>query len=242
MTNVIQPIIGIICGLDTDNQNYNLGRKYVDAIIEEAGLPILIPVGNDVVTIDSIMKLCDGLMFVGGSDVDPWYFSQEPQFPTKKIDPERDNFEIELIKSALRELKPLLGICRGMQVINIAAGGDIYQDLSGQKKGVFIHEQNAPRWHPTHKIKIHPETKLERILGRNELRVNSFHHQAVRKVAPGFKISALSGDGVIEGIEHDSLEFALGIQWHPEELIKTNTLSKNLFAGLIEASKKGKRN
>ena len=108
MTNVIQPIIGIICGLDTDNQNYNLGRKYVDAIIEEAGLPILIPVGNDVVTIDSIMKLCDGLMFVGGSDVDPWYFSQEPQFPTKKIDPERDNFEIELIKSALRELKPLL--------------------------------------------------------------------------------------------------------------------------------------
>ena len=134
-----------------------------------------------------------------------------------------------------------MGICHGLQVINIAAGGNLYQDLSAQIQNTYIHEQNAPKWYPTHKIEIKSGTKLEKIIGGNKLRVNSYHHQAVKEVASGFEINALSGDGVIEGIEHESLEFALGVQWHPELMHRKDSSSKNLFVAFIDAAKKGRR-
>ncbi len=233
----MRPSIGIVVSLDKERKSYVGGRAYVDAIQAAGGLPVLLAAIDDETMVSQFFTQLDGVLLPGGPDVDPVHFGEEPMYNYTAIDPERDYVELLLARLALQNNIPILGICRGIQALNVAGGGDIYQDLTAQKKGALIHAQKAPRWYPTHWINIQPETMLFKILGESRLRVNSYHHQAVRSVAPDFRVSALASDGVVEAIEHPSLRFALGVQWHPEQMWKKYPLFKLLFTSFVnEAS------
>ena len=230
-----RPVVGITSSFNVDDQFFYLKEAYIDTIIESGGIPLIIPPQKREEDIRKIFRRLDALLLPGGPDVDPMRFEEETQYKLR-IDPERDDLELMLAQMAFEEDKPILGICRGIQVINIAAGGDIYQDLIAQRPGTLVHEQSAPGWYPTHEIQIQPETVLSRILGKTQLRVNSYHHQAVRRIAPNFRASALANDGVIEALENPLLKFALGVQWHPELMWRRYPLFKSLFTALVETA------
>lgn len=235
----VKPLIGITCSWDEEKSRFHLGKAYVEAVEAGGGVPVPLACIGDSGNLDRLAKAIDGLVLSGGGDVDPVYFGEEPIPASEEIYPVRDAFELALAGMALASGIPLLGICRGMQVINIAAGGDIYQDIGSQQGSNLIkHFQQAPRWHPTHQISVLPGTSLASILGSGPVRVNSYHHQAVRKVAPGFVVSARSADGVIEAVESPGHLFALGVQCHPEAMWKKHPLFLRLFGKLAEAAGK----
>ena len=236
----MRPVIGIVASLNQERKSYVAGKAYVEAIQGAGGAPLLLPaVGDDSVAAQLFTQL-DGLLLPGGPDIDPLHFGEEPMYKYTRIDPESDHVELLLARLALRNNIPILGICRGIQMLNIAAGGDIYQDLAAQRAETLIHDQKAPWWYPTHAIEIQPQTTLLEILGEPRLRVNSYHHQAVRNVAPNFRVSALASDGVIEAIENPSLRYAIGVQWHPEQMYREYPLFKRLFVTLVEEAGNGR--
>lgn len=229
----MKPIVGISCSYDYNGHGYNLAADYVQAIEAAGGLPVILPYLKNSFAIKELLKRIDALLLTGGGDVDPIFFGEEPFIGTGAISPARDIFEIELTSMAIDLAYPVLGICRGIQVLNIVAGGTIHQDLHLAVDMPLKHKQEAPSWYPTHQIGILPNTKLADILGVNEIRVNSFHHQSVAQVAPGFVVSAESHDGVIEAIENTQAKFLLGVQWHPEHLWMKNEKFLNLFTYFI---------
>lgn len=236
-SSINQPTIGITTSYDQEKGKLKLNKDYVEAIRACGGLPFILPhVSITKGDIKVILDRIDGLLLTGGWDVDPHHFGQEPRYKLRGIDPARDLFEIELVKIALKVGKPLFGICRGIQVLNIAAGGSIYQDIEGELEDTLRHFQDGPRWWPTHEVVIEPETTLYGIIGKRKLRVNSFHHQAIKKLAPNFKGSAQATDGIIEAIEKPGGKFPLGVQWHPETMWTRYPVFKKLFAHFVKAA------
>ena len=229
----MRPTIGIVISTDKKDESYAEKRGYVDAVFAAGGLPVLIPVMEGDEAAAQFFSRVDGLLLPGGPDVDPVHFSEEPTHSYTAIDPRRDSFELALAGLAVENDIPILGICRGIQLLNVAAGGDIYQDLGEQRERVLVHDQKAPYWYPTHAVEVQPGTVLSGILGETRVRVNSFHHQAVRRVADGFLVSATASDGVIEAIENPSLRFALGVQWHPERMFAAYPIFLRLFSALV---------
>jgi putative glutamine amidotransferase len=182
--------------------------------------------------------MIDGLVLSGGSDVDPHYFGEEPHPKIGNITPERDKTEFLLTKAMLKRNKPILAICRGIQILNVAAGGKLYQDIASQYEGELIqHSQKAPRSYLAHSVQVTPGSLLAKSAGSESFRVNTFHHQAVSTVAPGFEVTAVASDGIIEGIESADYHFALGVQWHPESSYDEDIISRNIFAAFIKACK-----
>ncbi len=153
-----------------------------------------------------------------------------------KIDVGKDRIEMALIHKTLEMDMPVLGICRGIQMLNVAAGGTLYQDIYMSPNPTLKHRQDAPRWYATHDIQIQEESRLLDILGHSTIRVNSFHHQAVKEAAPDFVVSAVANDGIIEGIESTRHDFAVGIQCHPEGMWQKNPPIANLFVAFVEAA------
>lgn len=211
----------------------------MEAVQACGGVALVLPAAQSAVR--EYVEVVDAVVFTGGGDVDPLYFGEEP-VSTQRVTPARDAFEISLVRELLAARKPILGICRGLQVLNIAAGGDIYQDLSLPVGNGFLikHRQNAPGWYPTHWIEVHAGSLLARIWGQARVRVNSFHHQAVRSLAPGFKAAAVASDGVVEAMELEGDGFVLGVQWHPELMWAKDTYQRQLFASLVEAAERRK--
>ncbi len=236
----MKPRIGITCSVDTDINRFFLNQFYVESIRTAGGIPIPLFPSDDKIEIKQMIGLVQGIVLSGGVDVDPIFFGEEPQQYSGRVCPLRDSFEIKLTSYALAEDIPLLGICRGMQVLNIAAGGDIFQDIYAQNMGVQLlkHRQEAPQWYPTHGINIKAGTMLESIMGVQSVRVNSYHHQAVRNAAPGFVVSAKSADGVIEAIESLEHGFALGLQCHPESLWQKQPVFIKPFKQLIKTAER----
>lgn len=230
-------VIGITCSWDNENEKHYLNSSYAGAVKAAGGLPVLL-VDYEQQEMQKLLDLLDGLLLSGGKDVDPVYFGEDTMPGCGEITPVRDAFEIEFTRLALNTGLPVLGICRGSQVLNIAAGGNIYQDLITQLPGHLKHYQFAPAWAPTHNIQVKASTLLEDILKTGMIRVNSFHHQAIREVASGFVVSARSSDGVIEAIENTCGAFALGVQCHPEEMWEKDPRFLNFFRALIEAARK----
>ena len=235
--------IGITFTPDKDPSLKNsVEMEYIDAIERHGGLPIPVLARNRDSWQD-ILKLVKGLVLSGGVDVDPYYFDEEPLLGCGQVTPERDKMEILLIKTALAKKLPILAICRGVQVLNIACGGDIYQDLTLKSGRQLEHMQQAPRSYPFHSISIREGTLLGRILGqKNKLRVNSFHHQAVKNPGNGLQVSAVAEDGVIEAIESTLHPFVLGVQWHAEALDAENRpAGGEIFEAFVRAAGKVER-
>lgn len=228
----MRPIIGITCNYDQSCGWFCLRDYYTDSVSGAGGMPLLLPAVRSLELCPHYLEICDGVLLSGGGDVDPFWFGQTADEELGEIDPVRDAFEIKLAQLALAAGKPVLGICRGCQIMNIAAGGTLMQDIKSGR----MHEQKAPRDYPIHDILIEEGSRLNRIMGTDRIRVNSFHHQAIDVPGENMVISAWAADdGIVEAIESRDKPFYLGVQWHPECM--RDYYSHNLFAALVEKSK-----
>lgn len=230
----MKPLIGLTMSLEGEKKQC-LNRSYSDAVLQAGGIPLLIPYIVDDQTIRQLSLKLDGLILTGGGDIDPTLFDEEPNQNLGEIVPDRDDMEIALIEQFMVQDKPIFGICRGCQILNIALGGDMYQDIYSQKQTMLQHSQRAPRGHASHTITIVENTLLHSIYGKGMAKVNSFHHQAVRNVKPNFQISAVAKDGIIEAFESSQHDFVVGVQWHPEEMVQNDADTIQLFQAFVYA-------
>lgn len=214
------PLIGLSCSYETSSSS--VPNTYIISIQRAGGIPVLLPVTADTAVIRGMVDRIDALILTGGEDIGPlaWY-GQEPNPNLGTVVPQRDFFDITLLRMAVARGIPVMGICRGEQAMNVAFGGTLYQDLPSQyKEGPLVqHNQKSPRENGAHSITVEPGSLLYRTLGAEAvqgLRVNSFHHQAVRDLAPGFEITAHAKDGVVEAIEMKNNPRVFGVQFHPE--------------------------
>jgi len=232
-----KPVIGITSWFDSREERYWFKRNYARAVWKVGGVPFSLPhLSGMTADLREVVEPIDGLLLAGGTDLDPHTFDQEPKFELNEIDPIRDRLELGLAKLALEEEFPVLAICRGIQVLNVAAGGNLYQDLDQQRDKVLSHDQDAPRWHPTHEVKIYRGSILREIVGKDKIKVNSLHHQNVMDLGRDLEVTARSSDGLIEAIEHKEARFQLGVQWHPEALVERDESSRKLFSRFVEVS------
>lgn len=234
----MKPVIGITCFHEWQETRHRQNDTYINAVLKAGGLPILLPCLKDLADIAQHLDLINALLVSGGPDADPMYFGEEPHAGLGNVNPAMDAYEIPLIREALRRNMPILGICRGEQMLNIAAGGTLIQHIPAVIPDCLKHQQGAPRSYMTHSIRVLEGTQLAGILGAGEARVNSFHHQAVAKAAPGFRVSAVAPDGVIEAIESTGNNYAIGVQWHPECMWDVPQNYDALFSSFIGAAVK----
>jgi putative glutamine amidotransferase len=228
-----KPVIGITVAHCQEELNTFPRENYVYCIKAAGGIPVLVPPFDDPGTALEILNLIDGLLLSGGSDISPLVMGENPEPGIGGCFPERDLSELRLTRLAFRKNTPVLGICRGIQIMAVAAGGTVCQDINRQFPQSFQHKQTVPRQYPWHEVKI-LESRLVEILGEENIAVNSLHHQSIEKVPEGFRINALSADGIIEGIEKVGAGFCLGVQWHPESM-PNEAHSIALFQSLITA-------
>ena len=224
----------VICGLD--NQRQFVSDAYIQAVKSAGGLPIILPLIKSKTVIQEYVELCDGFLFCGGGDITPLLFGQEPATNVGKTDITLDLFQIRLMKAVLTADKPVLAICRGMQVLNVSCGGTIYQDINLVDFDTINHMQNSiSRRDISHKVIFEPESKVHKILGSFAY-TNSFHHQSIDRLGKGLAVSGFTGDAIVEAIEMPSHTFVLGVQWHPESMLDCSNM-KQLFFALIRYSK-----
>lgn len=237
------PLIGIT-GFRSEPQpplgrfTLNLGENYVRGVQAAGGIPLVIPPNLEERALRGMFERLDGLLLSGGGDIDPALFG-EPRHPaTANISVERDRSELALARWALAENKPVLGICRGIQVLNVAAGGTLVQHIPDEAPGAISHsfELTVPRAHVAHTVRIQPGACLSRLLGATEAPTNSWHHQSCRAPGQGIVYTAWASDGVVEGAEAPGHRFAVAVQWHPEDLFDSLPMMLSLFRGLVDAS------
>ena len=244
----MKPLIGIsssmglgIYSMTQENlpqEQHRLSDSYVKAILQAGGIPVILPSCEDLRIMEAMVDGLDGILLSGGGDVDPARYGQRATGNLGSVSPRRDAAEIALAKYIIEKTeKPLLGICRGIQVMNVAMGGSLYMDLPSA--GKLCHSLTMyPRYMTTHEVEVEAGTRRAAIMGAGTNRVNSFHHEAVDAVADGFAVSAKSfDDGIVEAIELPGDRFAVGVQWHPEELTALEDARK-LFQAFVEAAKK----
>jgi putative glutamine amidotransferase len=217
---------------------YGLMPSYTEALAAAGGIPLLIPLGLSEEDLCTIFERIDGLMIPGGGDVKPETYKGQWHDTLWGIDPERDRTEFFLIRTAIEQQKPMLAICRGIQVFNVAMGGTLWEDIPGLVPDAMKHNtpNGQPRNQLVHKVTVKPDSVLANALGAIECWVNSLHHQAIRKLAPGLESTATAPDGLIEAVEMTQHPFALGVQWHPENLVQDDPLMRSLFEGFVEAA------
>lgn len=236
-SSMSQPIIGITTFIS--DKGLTLPTTYIDAINDSDGVPMVLAKTLNPEKIKAQIEKIDALLLTGGNDIEPALFNEEPHQQLGEIEPGRDEYESGLIEHALEKGIPVLGICRGAQILNIQQGGTMYQDIYDQIDGtVNQHTQNAARDYLAHTVNIEDGSLLHRIVGEKTIKTNTFHHQANKGVPDHFIISATSPDGVIEAVESTAHDFVLGLQWHPEGTYFNDGPSKKIFHALVEAAQK----
>ncbi|MDY4085542.1 MAG: gamma-glutamyl-gamma-aminobutyrate hydrolase family protein [Ruminococcus bromii] len=233
-----KPVIGLIALVDEEKDSYWMLPGYMNGIIEAGGLPIVLPFAESQDDIAQTVAMCDGILFTGGHDISPKIYGQEPIAECGKLCEIRDRFEQAVLMQALKSDKAIFGICRGIQFINAALGGTLYQDLPTQHKSNVNHCQSPPYDKPIHSVKLVKDTPLYNLLKCDSFNVNSYHHQAVHELAPCLKAAAYSEDGLTEALYIPDKSYVWAVQWHPEFSYKTDNNSKMLFSSFINASKK----
>ncbi len=221
----------VICGL-MDQRQY-VTDTYIQAIKGASGLPIVLSLVKSKRIMQEYVALCDGFLFCGGNDITPLLFGAEPEYGIGTTDITLDLFQIRLAKMILEAQKPLLAICRGMQILNVACGGTLYQDLENVEFPVINHMQTSEKRRDiSHKVSFVPKTRIHRFFG-DYVFTNSFHHQAIDRLGKGLIVSGTTGDEIIEAIEMPSHPFVVGVQWHPESMLETAPNMKQLFHALV---------
>jgi len=235
----LKPLIGIPTRsqIDGDVTRYSGLATYTRAVDLAGGAPVLIPLALDESTLRVIFDRLDGLLFQGGVDVHPGSYGEPVEPFCGEIDAVRDATELMLLRWALAEKKTMLGICRGIQMMNVAAGGSLFQDIPAQLGSSIQHQhvKGNPYSFHAHSIKIDAPSKLAQALGATRIETNSLHHQSLKKIAPGFHVVARAPDGVIEGIEADDGHFALGVQFHPEWMVDDDARMIGIFNAFVHA-------
>lgn len=231
------PIIGIVPTYRNDDKALLLPYRYINAIAKAGGSPVILPFTQDVSIYETLLPTMDGFLLSGGEDIDPVRYGEEIIYgKQQEVFPDREEVEYLIISFARQYDIPLLGICRGMQMINVAFGGKLYQDVDGQYLGIDAdkptHWQQGDYHTPAHSVFVEGGTKLGEILGSGEVQVNSMHHQGIREIGEGLRVSARTDDGLVEGIEATDLSFLLGTQWHPEFFADSGTMGP-LFEALV---------
>jgi putative glutamine amidotransferase len=234
-----RPRIGLTLDADEAGRRYALPASYVDAVLAAGGLPILLPHAQDAAA--AYLALLDGLVVTGGAfDVPPELYGEARRPECGPTKPERTAFEKDLLEAALAARLPVLGVCGGMQLLNVVRGGTLYQDLAADA-GLAGHEQPAPKDVPSHQAVVAPGTHLAALVGEGPIPVNSTHHQAVKVAGQGVLVSARAADGVVEALELPDLPFAIGVQWHPEAAGRHEARHLALYRGLVQAARDGRR-
>ncbi|MDR3595730.1 gamma-glutamyl-gamma-aminobutyrate hydrolase family protein [Clostridium sp.] len=234
----MKPIIGITTFQEIEiEKSFSLvSNNYLNAVENAGGVPLFIPISEDMDDVKSYLNMIDGIIFSGGEGVGPIKFGENPSKAISNINYLRDNFELALFKEAYKRDMPILGVCRGAQLINVALGGSLYQDIFSEIPNCHGHMPSGMQVYDLfHIIDIEENSKLFDIFKATELEVNSFHHQAIKDLGKDLKVTAASKDGVIEGIESLSRKFLVGVQWHPEDLTLKHKEFLKLFKALIDS-------
>lgn len=234
----MKPIIGLMAHMDTEKGPFghsHLGNTYILSISRAGGVPLMIPARLQEDERERLVPLCDGFLFTGGVDISPYFYGEDAHEKVGFTDSVLDEVQIPFMKMALAADKPILGICRGHQVLNVACGGTLYQDLS-EIPGVYVkHFQKTRSGDVSHMVNLKPGSLLFTLYGE-KIMVNSYHHQAVKKCGKNVKPVAYSADGVVEAIEVAGHSYAMGVQWHPEAMYAVgNPSMEPLFASFVEA-------
>jgi putative glutamine amidotransferase len=237
-----RPIIGVSCMNSQDGHRSDLMAvrpTYLQAIEAAGGAPLLIHLTDNLDVVRALYNLCDGILLPGGDDVDPAYFGEEPHEHLGDVDRQRDEVEIALARWTREDSKPLMGICRGIQVINVAFGGSLYQDIPSQLPESSDHRANTrvQQWDLlTHSIALEPNSWLAERLSADEVMGNTMHHQSVKDVAPGMRVVGRAPDGVVEAMEGTGEQFVVAVQCHPEHLWPSSeTRWLRVFEGFVAA-------
>lgn len=233
------PLIGITPWYNYQENMTYIKKGYCEGVSKAGGLGVVLPLATDERMLSEIVDRFDGFLLSGGPDIDAALYGEANLPFNGEISPYRDTMEIFIARRAIEYNKPLFGICRGLQVMNVALGGTLYQDIYSQKKDVqsIQHSQNAPKWHPTHDVFVEKDSKVWASFMRECISVNSFHHQAIKDVAPGFSITSQAVDGIVESIEYAGHRFAVGVQWHPELMWEKDEAFLKLFEAFVNSCK-----
>jgi putative glutamine amidotransferase len=218
----------------------SLAEAYVAALTQAGACPVLIPNGMPVQAVDNLLQRLDGLLFTGGGDIDADFYQSEDHPKINGIERDRDRLELLLLERVVQDGKPFMGICRGLQLINVGLGGSLYADIADQAPEAGKHDY-YPDWerdYLAHPVAVQADSRLASILGSNSNQVNSLHHQAVRDLAPGLVATAYSPDGIIEAVELPNHPFGLAVQWHPEWLTAHSKM-RGLFSAFTQATRQG---
>ena len=238
-----RPLIGVPMGRERSQRFFGLpmyimNQTYVRELEKRGALPVLIPLNMSEATLRGTFERLDGLFLPGGEDIDPSNYGEERHDQLGPVDKERDRTELSLTRWAIEWGMPVLGVCRGVQVINVACGGALYQDLHSQAAELDKHDFYPPkfeRFRVSHDVRIEPDSRLAQALGHVH-EINSMHHQGIKRLGYGLRVVATAPDGLPEALECPALPFVLGVQWHPEELAKTDPHSADLFTRFVWAS------
>lgn len=242
----MKPIIGVTPDFNAGDRKewggreptYFLRARYIRAIEELGGVPLVLPLHADRTTRRQILHNLDGLLITGsGPDLPPSLYGERQRFPFKIVSERRASFELDIVRLAKQADLPLLGICGGMQTMNVACGGSLIQDIPAQISQPLQHRQETHATNLSHTVTVAPGSLLRRIVRSASMRVNSSHHQSVNAVAPSLIASAQASDGIVEAIESPAHRFFLGIQWHPEFLFDRYPLHRRLFEAFLRAAR-----
>lgn len=234
------PLIGVtssITVLKVPERAY-VNSAYLHAVQQAGGVPVVLPPQLSAASLERLARGLDGLLLTGGGDIDPAVFGEAAHPTVCEVAPARDTLELSAVRIALDRRLPILAICRGLQLLNVALGGALFQDVGSDPGTQLQHGQQEPRDQPTHKVQVKAGSRLAETLGTDELEVNSMHHQAVKALGAGLLAVAWAPDQLIEGLElADASRFVLGVQWHPEELVSHSESARRLFAALVQSAR-----
>ncbi len=218
---------------------YFLRARYIRAVEELGGIPLILPLVADPAARRRLLDTVDGLLLTGsGPDLPPGLYGEKKRYKFPMVNKRRADFELEVVRQARVRDLPLLGICGGMQTVNVACGGSLFQDIPAQVPSAMDHRQKAKAIHVSHAVTVTSKSLLRRVVASETLMVNSSHHQSVKRVAPSLMASALAQDGIVEAIESPHHRFLLAVQWHPEYLFERYVGHRRLFEALLRAARR----
>lgn len=232
------PLIGLSPLIDTEKESYWMLPGYMEGIRLAGGIPVMLPLTTDEATLEQLAVRLDALLLTGGHDIFPGLYGQTPIPACGAPCAQRDEMETALFRLLFALDKPVLGICRGLQLINAVMGGTLYQDLPTQHPSAVEHHQKPPYDVGIHQVTLVQNSPLHALLGQEQLTVNSYHHQAIKTLAPGLQAMAVSEDGLVEAIYLPDKPFVWAVQWHPEFSLHSNSSSRKIFARFLKAALK----